>query len=89
MNLRLYSSSKVNVGLQILGRRSDGYHDIHTIFQELEFHDTITFVKEGEDLSLTSNVSWFPTDDSNTCVKAYFVMRERYSSINGVRIHVE
>ncbi len=89
MALTLKSSAKVNIGLQVLGRRSDGYHDIHTVFQELEFHDTITFIKEGEDISLTSNVAWFPTDDSNTCRKAYSIMSKQFSAIGGVKVHVE
>ncbi|NQV38879.1 MAG: 4-(cytidine 5'-diphospho)-2-C-methyl-D-erythritol kinase [Candidatus Marinimicrobia bacterium] len=89
MALTLKSSAKVNIGLQVLGKRADGYHDIHTVFQELEFHDTITFTKEGEDISLTSNVAWFPTDDSNTCRKAYSIMRKQFSAIGGVKVHVE
>jgi len=89
MALTLKSSAKVNIGLQVLGKRADGYHDIHTVFQELEFHDTITFIKEDEDISLTSNVAWFPTDDSNTCRKAYSIMRKQFSAIGGVKVHVE
>ena len=42
----LKSFSKINIGLKIFNRRTDGYHNIHTIFQEIDFHDTIILKKE-------------------------------------------
>ena len=44
--LLLKSFSKINIGLKIFNRRADGYHNIHTIFQEIDFHDTIILKKE-------------------------------------------
>ena len=43
--LKLKSKSKVNIGLRIINKRKDGFHNIHTIFQELDFHDTLTISK--------------------------------------------
>ena len=40
------SYAKVNVGLQILNERPDGYHNINTVFQELDFYDTIELKKK-------------------------------------------
>ena len=42
------SYAKVNVGLQILNQRPDGYHNINTVFQELDFYDTIELKKKIE-----------------------------------------
>ena len=39
-SITLKSHAKVNIGLRVLDQREDGYHNIHTIFQELAFHDT-------------------------------------------------
>ena len=41
----LQSYSKVNIGLKVVKKREDGYHDIHTVFQELDFHDQILLKK--------------------------------------------
>ena len=41
----LQSYSKVNIGLKVVKKRKDGYHDIHTVFQELDFHDQ-DFIKK-------------------------------------------
>jgi len=41
----LKSNCKVNIGLKIVSQRPDGYRTIHTLFQELDFHDTIILKK--------------------------------------------
>ena len=38
----LQSFSKINIGLKIIKERQDGYNDIHTVFQELDFYDSIS-----------------------------------------------
>ena len=43
------SYAKVNVGLQILNERPDGYHNINTVFQELDFYDTIELKKKDKE----------------------------------------
>ena len=48
----LKSFSKVNVGLKILNKRRDGYHNIHTVFQEIDFHDSIILKKKNLDALL-------------------------------------
>ena len=61
-SLVIKSHAKVNVGLQIRNKRSDGFHNIHTIFQELELHDTILLRLQDSGCSFTSNVSWLRND---------------------------
>jgi len=52
----LNSHAKVNIGLLVLNRREDGYHNIHTIFQELDFHDIVTLEKSDTILRTTVGV---------------------------------
>ena len=47
--LTMQSFAKVNVGLQIRNKRDDGFHNIHTIFQELQLHDIITLKLKDKD----------------------------------------
>lgn len=86
---RLDSPAKVNIGLRVLRRRRDGYHDIYTVFQELLFHDTLTFSAGGSGLELTSDADWLPMDESNTCHKAFYILKRAYPKIGGIRIHLE
>ena len=51
--LLLKSFSKINIGLKIVNRRPDGYHNIHTIFQELDFHDIIVLKKRNLNIDMS------------------------------------
>ncbi|MFH1851126.1 MAG: 4-(cytidine 5'-diphospho)-2-C-methyl-D-erythritol kinase [Candidatus Neomarinimicrobiota bacterium] len=87
--LQLRSPAKVNIGLQIRDRRPDGYHTIHTIFQELEFHDTVRMTIRDSGCRITASVDWVPTDESNICCRAVRVLKERYAGVAGIRIELE
>jgi len=87
-SITLKSHAKVNIGLRVLDQREDGYHNIHTIFQELAFHDTVTISKTDDGYELSSNDENFPTDSSNTCSKAYVAVKVHYPDVAGIKIHV-
>lgn len=87
-HLVLKSHAKVNIGLQIRNQRPDGYHNIHTVFQELDFHDTIRLKKRGSSCQFSSNVDWLAKDDSNLCVKAWQKMVDVFG-LGGVSIELE
>ena len=85
--MKLFPNCKINIGLRIVRKREDGYHDLETIFYpvyglhdelEVEPSDDFSFVQEG----LT--VDCLPTD--NLIYKAYVRMRERYPQIGNVSI---
>ena len=83
----LQSFSKVNIGLKVVKKRKDGYHDIHTVFQELDFHDQISLKKSTDGCFFTSNVNWLENNNSNLCVRAWELLAEKYN-ISGVRINL-
>jgi 4-diphosphocytidyl-2-C-methyl-D-erythritol kinase len=79
------SSAKVNIGLKILNPRDDGYHDIATVFQEINLFDIITISKKGEICNFNSNVNWLKNNTDNLCVVAYEIMKNNFD-ISGVEI---
>ena len=81
----MQSFAKVNVGLQIRNKRDDGFHNIHTIFQELQLHDIIALKLKDKDCEFNSNVSWLNNDLSNLCVSAWIRLKDLYN-IGGVSI---
>ena len=70
MGTYCHSFSKVNIGLRILEKRNDDYHNINTIFQELEFGDLINIDESNHGCEIISNVDWIPIDKKNICYKA-------------------
>ena len=87
-SLTLNSHAKINIGLKIINQRNDNYHNIETVFQELQFHDIITLTKTNEGCQLSSNNIDLPTDSSNTCFQAYLRLKKEFPDIKGVNIYV-
>ena len=84
----LQSFCKINIGLKIVSKREDGLHNIHTVFQEIDFHDTILLKKTNSGCHFKSNVNWLRNDQSNLCVKAWEYLEDRYY-IPGVHIELQ
>jgi len=82
----LKAHAKVNIGLQVNDRREDGYHNIHTVFQELELHDIVSLRKQHTGWKITINDPKIPTDKSNTGVQAYLAIKQQFPQIGGVSI---
>ena len=79
------SNAKVNIGLRVLKKKNNGYHDIVTIFQEIDFFDIITLTKNRDGCSFYSNVDWLKNDEDNLCIAAYKLMEKNYG-IGGINI---
>ena len=84
-SIKINSYAKVNIGLKILNKRSDGYHNISTVFQEIDLFDSITISKFNGPLKFSSNVDWLQNDQNNLCVIAYNYIKNLYK-IGGANI---
>jgi 4-diphosphocytidyl-2-C-methyl-D-erythritol kinase len=62
--------AKVNLDLRVLGTRPDGYHELRTVFQTIELHDTLTCVERQGPFALSCRVPGVPLDDSNLVWRA-------------------
>jgi 4-diphosphocytidyl-2-C-methyl-D-erythritol kinase len=82
--------AKINWSLRVLGRRTDGYHELNTIFQTVDLHDNITFTdRTDETISLSCDDAGIPLDIGNLIVRAAEALRRRYGIRNGAAIHLE
>lgn len=88
-DLRMPSHAKINLGLYVLGKRPDGYHDIWTIFQELEFHDVLYFTKRDAPLTLTTNHPTLPVGDENLVCRAVRAFAQKTGCPTQLAIHLE
>jgi len=83
--------AKLNLTLDILRKRPDGYHDLRMVMQSVKLADEIAIkTKDSEGVSLVSDLSFLPVDDSNIAVKAANIFfRESGISPCGLHIDIE
>ena len=72
MNKRIVvrAHAKVNLDLRVLGTRTDGFHELRTVFQSIELHDTLVCVARPGDFQLKCRAPGVPIDDSNLVWRA-------------------
>lgn len=86
----LFPNCKINIGLDILRRRNDGFHDVETLMYPIRgLCDILEIVPDdGDDVVFTfSGLAVDCPAENNLCVKAYRVMKERYG-LGGVKMHL-
>jgi 4-diphosphocytidyl-2-C-methyl-D-erythritol kinase len=59
------ANAKINLTLDILGKRPDGYHEVAMVMQTVGLHDTLTLEKREQGISLNINVPWLKADEKN------------------------
>jgi len=86
--LRVRSYAKVNLGLEVLGVREDGYHELRTLFQTIDLHDDITLRPRKAGIVVRCDHPLVPTDATNLAAQAAEALR-RYARIaSGVEITI-
>ena len=86
-NMILFPNAKINIGLNILSRREDGFHNLETIFYPLDIRDALEVV-EADQMKFTSSGLEIPGDAmDNLCLKAYYLLSKDYK-LPPVHIHL-
>lgn len=79
--------AKINLGLDVLRRRENGYHDVKMIMQTVNIYDTLEFVKrEDTQILIHADAMELPTDENNLIYKAVNLLFEKYHVTKGVEI---
>lgn len=86
--LALSAAAKVNLALEVLGRRDDGYHEVATVMQAVDLSDKLV-LEEADVLELRTTASDVPTDGTNLALKAALILREMAGVSRGVRITLD
>lgn len=82
-----FPNCKINLGLNILSKRDDGYHEISTVMYPIEIQDILEVVKSDTFKFTSSGLNIPGESDSNLCVKAYDILVRDYK-IDPVHIHL-
>lgn len=89
MTLEKPSPCKVNLLLNILGKRPDGFHKLESVMHPVAVFDLLAFTRAEENVRLTCSDPSLPTDSRNLVVRAAALFFERAGINGGVRIHLE
>jgi 4-diphosphocytidyl-2-C-methyl-D-erythritol kinase len=88
--LRLESPAKLNLSLEILRKREDGYHEIETILQKISLHDTLHFsLKKEKGVTITTDHPSLPVGKDNLAYKAVQSVLKASDYKRGVHIQIE
>lgn len=87
--MKLRAFAKINLGLDVIRRREDGYHDVRMIMQTIQMYDQLEMEKKGsKGIALTTNLSYIPVNENNLVYKAAKLLMEQYQIQEGVSIHL-
>ena len=89
MSLNIAAHAKINLSLDVLGKRADGYHDLKMIMQTVELHDSICLETAPAGISIECSDKWVPCDGRNTASKAAGLLLEQCGIKSGVRIKIK
>ena len=83
------ANAKINLTLDILGKRDDGYHEVSMVMQEISLHDTLHLEEIPAGIELEISGSDLPADESNLCYRAARLVKDTCNLKAGVRIRLE
>ena len=89
-SIELKSRAKINLSIDVLGKRQDGYHLVEMIMQTIDLFDIIKIFSLNEDkIIISSNSKDIPTDSSNIVYKAVNLIKQEFSIKRGIEIYIE
>lgn len=88
--LKLKAMAKINLGLDVLRRREDGYHDLRMVMQSICLYDQLELERqESPEISVSTNLAYLPTDGDNLVYRAAKLLLDEFRISEGVKIHLK
>ena len=88
--IQLKALAKINLGLDVLRRREDGYHEVKMIMQTIRMYDQIELESTEEPgIRVSTNLNYLPTNEDNLVYKAAKLLMDEFQVKGGVDIHLE
>jgi len=81
--------AKINLTLDVVSRREDGYHNVEMIMQSVDLWDLITIKEMGEGIRLDSNIPGLPTDEGNIAWRAAQLIKSKFDIPTGIHITID
>jgi len=85
----IVAQAKVNLSLDVLGKREDGYHEMQMVNHSIALQDTLTFESCPNGVALTSNIQGIPLGENNLVLIALRKLQKCFDVNKGIKIHLE
>ncbi len=87
--INLKARAKINLGLDVIRKRIDGYHEVRMIMQNIRLYDKLNISKQDKtDISVKTNLRFLPTNENNLVYKAAKLLMDEYEIKQGVSIYL-
>lgn len=83
-----FPNCKINLGLNITGKRSDGYHNLETVFYTIPIRDALEVIQAADFNFSTSGLPISGNAADNLCIKAYHLLKADFPDLPNVNIHL-
>ena len=86
-----FPNCKINLGLNITGKRADGYHNIETIFYPVQLNDVLEIIESPAGVDVNFSASGNPVDGDekdNLCIKAFYLLKKDFPQLPSIKIHL-
>ena len=88
--LKLKAKAKINLGLDVVRKREDGYHEVRMIMQMINLYDKITLRKKTEpSITVTANLSYLPVNEDNLVYRAAKLLMDEFQVDGGLEIELQ
>lgn len=85
--MKINAYAKINLGLRVVDKRSDGFHNIETVFHRIHLFDEIT-LQHSDSISVTCTNPQIPINNDNLCWKAVELLQREAGVTSGAKIHI-
>lgn len=89
MKLQLDSYAKINLSLDVVRKRYDGYHEIRSVMQQIDLSDQLSFSENKNGVIITCDNDQVPVDKSNLVYKAWEELSKLAKTKIGIRVHIK
>lgn len=85
----VFPNCKINLGLRILRKRDDGYHNIETVFYPIALKDVLEIIPAEKDTTISITGTALPgNENDNSCIKAYWLLKKYFPTLPPISIHL-
>lgn len=79
--------AKINLGLDVVRKREDGYHEVKMVMQTIHLFDRLEMKKtQADEITITTNLTFLPTNENNLVYKAAKLLKDEFSIKDGIDV---